>query len=132
MGARAAIGAAAQSPQRYRALLAVDPVISSPETYVEFEPVDVSEAENHPMARRRARFDSAEDMAERLVGKGSYGLFEPAMLHDYCTYGLLPDPGGGFVLACPLAIEASVYMTSRSNGAISCLLPVFACGQFTP
>lgn len=118
MGAHAAIGAAASAPDRYRALLAVDPVISSPEAYLAYEPVDVSAAAEHPMARRRAHFDSAEDMAGRLIGKGSYGLFEPAMLRDYCTYGLAPADGGGFVLACPPAIEASVYMTSRSNGAI--------------
>jgi hypothetical protein len=35
---------------------------------------------------------------------------------DYCRYGLLPnEKGKGYVLACPPEIEASVYMSSRSN-----------------
>ncbi len=117
MGGHALLGAAAREPARYRAALAVDPVIAPPEVYESAE-IDISAAESHPMARRRARFDSPEDMLERLLGKGSYGLFERAMLEDYCEYGLLEAPEGGYTLACPPAIEASVYMTSRSNGGI--------------
>ena len=55
-------------------------------------------------------------MAERLKPKGSFGLFDPEMLMDYCRHGLLPnEKGKGYVLACPPQIEASVYMSSRSN-----------------
>ena len=62
---------------------------------------------------------SPETMAERLVNKGSYSIFDPDMFKDYCRYGLLPnDKGKGYVLACPPEIEASVYMTSRSNAGI--------------
>ena len=118
MGAHALIGAAAVEPRRYASLLALDPVIMAPEAYSDYVLSDPNEAISHPMARRRANFDSPADMMERLVGKGSYGLFEPAILRDYCEYGLLPAPQGGFTLACPPAIEASIYMTSRGNGAI--------------
>ena len=58
-------------------------------------------------------------MAERLIDKGSYRVFDPEMFRDYCEYGLLPNPEGqGYVLACPPEIEASIYMSSRSNGKI--------------
>jgi hypothetical protein len=45
--------------------------------------------------------------------------FDPSALRDHCEYGLLPAPDGdGYVLACPPAIESSVYKTSRTNAAV--------------
>ena len=57
-------------------------------------------------------------MIERLLPKGAYHLFEPRILDDYCRYGLLPEPGGGYELACPPEVEASIYMSARSNAEI--------------
>ena len=39
-------------------------------------------------------------------------------MRDYCDYGLLPEDDA-FALACPPALEASVY--DRSNAMDSCL-----------
>lgn len=118
MGAHALIGAAAKSESRFLRMIAIDPVIFAETEYTQqIEPA--GDAEDHPIAKRRREFDSPAEMAERLRPKGSFGLFEPEMLMDYCTYGLLPnDKGKGYVLACPPEIEASVYMSSRTNPEI--------------
>ena len=117
MGAHALVGAMAENEDRMRSLVAIDPVIAAEELY-ESTDVDVALSHEHPMAKRRSTFDSPEDMKEWLINKGSYGLFDPAMLEDYCRHGLLPLDGGGYQLACPPEIEASVYMTSRSHRGI--------------
>ncbi len=116
MGGHALIGAAATMEDRFRQIIAIDPVIPSEDAFADTTPSPWSGEEEHPTARRRNEFDSPEEMAERLKGKGSYGVFDPDMLMDYCKWGLLPNPKGkGYVLACPPEIEASVYMSSRSN-----------------
>lgn len=116
MGAHVLMGAAAEVPGRFARIVAIDPVIMSPEVYRNEEAHVFDGLDQHPTAKRRNEFDSPEEMAERLSGKGSYGLFDPDILMDYCRYGLLPNPKGrGYVLACPPEVEASVYMASRSN-----------------
>jgi lipase len=117
MGAHALLGASALHQDRVHSIVAVDPVIAPEEAY-DNVPVDLSSVAEHPMARRRSTFDTPEEMMERLLSRGSYGLFDPQMLNDYCHYGLLPSESGGYQLACPPDIEASVYMTSRTNGDI--------------
>ena len=42
-------------------------------------------------------------------------------MRDYCDYGLLEAGGGEFVLACPPAVEASIY--EHSNAPESDLYP---------
>ncbi|MFT7222266.1 MAG: lipase [Candidatus Azotimanducaceae bacterium] len=116
MGAHALIGTAARSESRFLEVIAIDPVIPPEEAFEAGETHGFEQSEDHPTAKRRNEFDSPEEMAERLRGKGSFGLFDPEMLSDYCVHGLLPnEKGKGYVLACPPAIEASVYMSSRSN-----------------
>ena len=65
--------------------------------------------------------------------------FSRAVLEDYCRFGLLPAADGqGFVLACPPAIEASIYTgsagadsNSATNGAIPANLnPLHRCAIF--
>ena len=114
MGGHALVDAAAQTPV-FRQLLLLDPTISAPASYDEPLPLDGG---IHPAARRKNDFASPEEMAKRLLPKGAYRLFAAGVLDDYCRYGLLPTEGGRYQLACPPAIEASVYMTARSNGAI--------------
>lgn len=116
MGAHALIGASASMQKRFRKIIAIDPVIPSEEAFQADIPSPFTGAEMHPTAKRRNEFDSPEEMADRLRPKGSYGKFDPEMFMDYCRYGLLPNEHGkGYVLACPPVIEASVYMSSRSN-----------------
>jgi pimeloyl-ACP methyl ester carboxylesterase len=116
MGAHALIGAAPKAEHRFLKIIAIDPVIPEEAAFMDDTPSPFNSAEQHPTAKRRNEFDSAEEMAERLKPKGSFGLFDPEMLMDYCRHGLLPnEKGKGYVLACPPHIEASVYMSSRSN-----------------
>ena len=117
MGAHALIGAAPDVQERLLRIVAIDPVIAAEADYEDIL-VDVSVSHEHPNARRRPVFDSVEDMAERLKTKGSYGKFDPAAFMDYCRHGLLQGEDGAWHLACPPDIEASVYMTSRTNRAI--------------
>ena len=116
MGAHALIGAAPKAEHRFLKIIAIDPVIPEEAAFLDNTPSPFNGAEEHPTAKRRNEFDSPEEMASRLKPKGSFGLFDPEMLMDYCQHGLLPnEKGKGYVLACPPDIEASVYMSSRSN-----------------
>jgi len=115
MGAHAMVDAAAQCAAFARLVL-LDPTIAAPEAYADAAPLPFDGP--HPATKRRNRFASAKEMIERLLPKSSFGLYEPRILEDYCRYGLLPAESGGFELACPPEVEASVYMTARSNGGV--------------
>jgi len=118
MGGHALVGAAGRVQHRFLKLIAIDPVILAEQAYDD-KGDPLVDASDYPTAKRRNEFDSPEDMAERLRGKGSFGIFDPDMFMDYCRYGLLPnEKGKGYVLACPPEIETSVYISSRSNQAI--------------
>jgi pimeloyl-ACP methyl ester carboxylesterase len=120
MGGHAMIDAAAACPDRFRRLVLIDPVVAAPESYADArEPWRLGEGEMHPAAKRRGRFDSVEAMIERLKDRSSFPRFDPQMFRDYCEHGLQPaEDGDGFVLACPPEVEASVYMSSRTNGGV--------------
>jgi lipase len=116
MGAHAMVDAAAQSGA-FERLVLIDPTIAAPESYAE-QPQPVFEGGVHPASRRKNSFSSPLEMAERLLQKGAYHLFERRILDDYCEHGLIRTESGEYQLACPPEIEASVYMASRSNGRI--------------
>ena len=51
-----------------------------------------------------------DEMFESFVARQPFAAWDPAVLRDYCDYGLLPAPDGeGCVLACPPEVEASIY-----------------------
>lgn len=120
MGGHAMVDAAAAEPDRFRNLVLIDPVIASPDAYGGGGWVISSlKGETHPTARRKRHFESPEAMIERFRDRPPYDVFVPEALDAYCRWGLLPAADGeGFDLACPPEIEASVYMTSRTNGAV--------------
>lgn len=115
MGAHCLIDAAAHC-DAFASLLVLDPTIAAPESYEDSESPFPDGL--HPAARRRNYFDSPEEMMERLLSKSSFALYEPRIFADYCRYGLVPGEDGGFQLACPPEIEATVYMSARSNGGV--------------
>ncbi|MCG8590691.1 MAG: alpha/beta hydrolase [Proteobacteria bacterium] len=118
MGAHAMIDAAAMHPTRFRRLLLIDPTVAAPEAYSEGGDPP-GHGQMHPAAKRRNRFDSVEAMIARLRDRSSFPLFDPQIFRDYCEHGLVPaENGDGFVLACPPEVEASVYMSSRTNGGV--------------
>ena len=120
MGGHAMVDAAAACPDRFRRLVLIDPVIASPEAYGGGGwTLSSLGGKPHPTAKRKRRFSSPEEMIDRFRDRVPYCVFHPDALSAYCTYGLLPDEkGDGFMLACPPEIEASVYMTSRTNPGV--------------
>jgi lipase len=62
-------------------------------------------------AKRRNQWASPQEMFERFVGRAPFDRWDRDVLRDYCEYGLRPEDGR-YVLACPPAIEASVYEQS--------------------
>jgi pimeloyl-ACP methyl ester carboxylesterase len=112
-GARSLQDPAAKAPA-FQRLVLCDPTIAEPSAYGR-PPSFLKEGDMHPAARRRAQFATTAEMQAQLHGKGSYPLFETRVFNDYCQHGLLPNGEGQFELACPPAVEASVYMAARTN-----------------
>ena len=120
MGGHATVGAAANSPALFERLVLIDPVIMAPGFYESDQKIPGGRGEQeHPTARRRDRFASAEEMIERFESRRPFSLFTRQALRDYCEYGLLPTTdGNGMRLACAPAFEASIYVSARSAGTI--------------
>ena len=110
MGGHITTQVAALRPETYRALLLVDPTIF-PLEYYGTEPPDA-----HFTLRRRNVWSSPEEMFERFKDRMPFANWRPEILRDYCQYGLLPN-NGDFVLACPPAVEASIYLNSKEPGS---------------
>lgn len=106
MGGHTVVAAAIQHPETFAALLLIDPTIFEPERYSD-PPFDASF-----IRRRRALFASPEEMWERFHERPPFVHWHPAVLRDYCEFGLLPCDGR-FVLACPPDVEASIYEHSK-------------------
>jgi lipase len=105
-GGHSTVQAAALRPPTYRALLLLDPTIF-PQQYYGAEPPDASFT-----LRRRNLWASPDEMFERFKGRPPFAGWRPEILRDYCDYGVLPR-NGEFVLACPPAVEASIYLNSK-------------------
>lgn len=103
---------AAERPEAFDQLLLIDPVILEPDVYLGDQHI-VPDPMDHPVAKRRSHWDSAEQMAGRFAERPPYALWDRDVLRDYCVYGLLPSGDGqGFELACPPKLEASIYQNA--------------------
>ncbi len=121
MGGHAMVDAAAACADRFSALFLFDPVIGAPDSYAGSQAGHFAHfaEEGHPTARRRNAFDSREAMIERFSDRLPYARFDVQVFRDYCMFGLCrAEQTEGWVLACPPEVEASIYMTSRSNEGI--------------
>jgi len=105
MGAHAVTLAAALNPGAFSALVLFDPVIRAKDQYL--GPWGKTEF----VRKRRNRWTSPQEMFERFGSRAPFEAWDRGVLLDYCDYGLEPS-GDGYVLACPPAIEASVYENS--------------------
>jgi pimeloyl-ACP methyl ester carboxylesterase len=105
-GGHTTVQVAALRPQTYRALLLLDPTIFPLEFYGTAPP-DASFT-----LRRRAVWASPGEMFERFKTRLPFARWRPEILRDYCNFGVLPHDGK-FVLACPPAVELSIYLNSR-------------------
>ena len=109
-GGHTTVQAAALRPHTYRALLLVDPTIF-PLEYYGTEPPDASFT-----LRRRNIWASPDEMFERFKraprspagGRRSCGIIAITA----CCRAM-----GKFVLACPPAVEASIYLNSKEPGS---------------
>ncbi len=108
---------AAGRPDAFAHIFLIDPVIMPPELYVGAAEAPLPDPAEHPVARRRARWESWEAMNAHFASRPPYAHWQPAVLADYCRFGLLPAAdGNGWDLACPPALEASVYQNAlRTN-----------------
>jgi lipase len=105
-GGYAVTVAAALAPDSFARLLLVDPAIVARDRYGRRD----SRTQPHFALKRRNTWTSPEEMLTRFRDRHPYRLWQPAVLRDYCEYGLLPAPdGAGYVLACPPEIEAATY-----------------------
>jgi len=112
MGAYVLTRLASQRPGAFRHLVLIDPVIMDPALY-EGEAGPIPDPADHPVARRRNSWTSAEEMRGRFADRPPYANWDQRVLADYCTHGLLTGAGGeGLELACPPALEASVYQNA--------------------
>ena len=99
---------------RFQRILLVDPVILPPENYAQPEThrhAMLNEQDEHPVARRRNHFDSAQAMYDNYHGKGSFASWRDDVLWDYCRFGCLVVDEG-VTLACPPKVEAAIYQGS--------------------
>jgi len=103
MGGHAVALAAALNPAAFSRLTLIDPVIRPRENYAG------PWVGSGFVAKRRNQWASAEEMYDRFRDRAPFLYWNPDVLHDYCEYGLLPDGNGGFQLACPPEVEASIY-----------------------
>lgn len=118
MGAHTLLQVAADVPGAFSRLVLFDPVILAPEFYAPGEPLYTAD-NPHPAIRRKRDFASADAMIERFRNRDPYHLFDAQVFEDYCRHGLTKAASGeGLELACAPETEASVYASSRSNGAI--------------
>lgn len=103
---------AATSPGLFRELFLVDPSILPVSTYGMER---VSDATSFVL-KRRNQWASPEEMVERFKDRKPFSGWDPRVLSDYCTYGLMRDPHGeGFVLACPPEVEAAIYAQTATS-----------------
>lgn len=115
MGGVCVVRAAALRPERFAALLLVDPVMFAPEFYVQHGAVPVGDPANHFVAKRRNHWPEWQEMRARFAARFPYDRWDAEVLADYCRWGLLPRADGdGFDLACPPFLEASAYMGSAA------------------
>lgn len=113
MGGHVLTRLAAERPDVFRHLILIDPVIMEPGLYAGQSALPVPDPAEHPVARRRNHWTSVEEMRARFADRAPYSRWQPQILADYCEYGLLPAASGeGLELACPPALEASMYQNA--------------------
>jgi pimeloyl-ACP methyl ester carboxylesterase len=111
MGGHLLVQVAGTHPRAFKRLVLIDPVMLPPEVYANPHLTALPEGTVHPVARRRNAWASWQEMFDTFKTRHPYSLWRTEVLEDYCRHGLVPAANGqGFELACPPAIEASIYM----------------------
>ncbi len=97
--------AAARRPERYRAVLALDPVI--------LPPFANGPGRGNELARRTRRrrdvFEARAEARESFAGKALFEGWTERALDLYCEFALGETPDGRLALRCPREVEATVF-----------------------
>ena len=110
MGGHCLVQVAAGHPGAFVRLLLVDPVIFDPEAYAHDRYKGFDSPADHPVSKRKNDWQNWQEMYERFKDRGSFAVWDDAVLRDYCRYGVLEKDEGGFALACPPLVESSIYL----------------------
>ena len=111
MGGTASLLAAAEAPERVRALALFDPVILPPSAATARVPDEaLTSPLVHGALRRRRVFPSREAAIEAYRGRGAFRTWTEAMLVDYVEAGFLDRPDGTVELSCSPEWEVSNYV----------------------
>lgn len=120
MGGVVALLVAAARPDLVKAVVAADPVLLDPKIYVYAQlPGMVGLLKNNfqlakGARKRREVFDSPQQAAEYLKGRGAFQSWREPFLADFCVDGFIgPIEGGGFRLACAPSWEAANFGAQR-------------------
>ena len=110
MGGTASLLAAAEAPERVRALALLDPVIRPPDAvHASSEVIGVSPMVQGALRRRRV-FPSRAAAVEGYRGRGAFRTWTEAMLEDFVAAGFHDLPDGTVTLACAPEWEVSNYV----------------------
>lgn len=121
MGAVVSLQTAARRPDLVGGVAMIDPAILSDMAYFLADlPGGVSLLRAAlPIAagaaKRRAHFQTVEEVTQALTGRGFFENFSDEALADYIADGFVPDPHGGVRLACSPAYEAASFAAQRNN-----------------
>ncbi len=113
MGGAASLLAAAERPERVKALALFDPVILSRQMIADIIAGHGPDLAASPLAvgakRRRAVYPSRRDAVDSYRGRGAFKTWPEASLTDYVHDGFLDRPDGSVELACAPDWEASNF-----------------------
>ncbi len=112
MGGHAVALAAAIDPSLFCSLVLLEPVIRARAAYTGPGP------ELDFVVRRRNAWASPEELLERYRNREPFQRWNMDVLWDYCRFGVVAsNTGEALVLACPPAVEASIYANSSATDA---------------
>ncbi len=114
LGAVATMLAARQQPERFSAIVLIDPVFLSPEVLALTADATPEQLQARPMVqgalRRRDRWASRQEAFDRFRAKPVFERFSDEALWDYLNHGLHEEPETGeVVLSYPRNWEARFY-----------------------
>ena len=115
-GGVATMLAAIQQPQRFKAIILLDPTILPPPV-IEMMAQSASSglADQHPLVqatqRRRRNFADADDAFARFRQRTLFIQWPDDVLRLYAEHGSIPDPEGGVMLRWPPEWEAYYFQT---------------------
>jgi pimeloyl-ACP methyl ester carboxylesterase len=108
-GAAALLAAAGLAPERFAALVVIEPVLFEKPADARAESFLGSRFLAGAARRRRDRFASLDEARERLRAKPPLAGFDAAVFDAVLAGALAPAPGGGVALCCPGEREAWCY-----------------------